>query len=171
MQLKVKEPSGTFVLFCPGLVILLRNESRRAHSQFSPLFRGKLYFVEGVICEWLFQVRMDGISDLFLSVRKWDLSPLHGYSTLCVEPAHQQNSQITTSIANCWTHPHTQGCVYLSCVFDLKAQGSIGFRVQSLFPALLLPSSDPRQSCTSSPICTNEIVVSVSQGVLRSLVH
>lgn len=87
MQIKIKEPSGTFVLFCPGLVILLKNESRQAHSQFSPLFRGISYFVEGVICEWLFQVRMDGISALFLSVRKWDLSPLHGGNLNPVFPA------------------------------------------------------------------------------------
>lgn len=123
MQLKVKEPSGTFVLFCPGLVILLRNESRRAHSQFSPLFRGKLYFVEGVICEWLFQVRMDGISDLFLSVRKWDLSPLHGDSTLCVEPATKQctPAELTDNYQHCKlldTSPHPGMCVSELCIWS-----------------------------------------------------
>lgn len=144
---------------------------------FPSFSEGNHIFVEDLICEWLFRVKMDGISVLFLSVSKQDWSPLHGdktSSTLCASSlpqssAHQQTQEIITSFTNCQTRP--QGRVYLSCVFELQAQGSVGFGVQSLFPALPLPGSNPQQSCTSSLICTREIAVSVSQGVLRSLVH
>lgn len=55
----------------------------------------------------------------------------------------------------------------------IRAEGTRKPEVQGPEPAPSSASahSNPWQSCTSSPICTKEIAVSVSQGVLRSLIH
>lgn len=162
---KGKNPPGLlycfgFLIVTPGSVLLLKTGRGQIKSQVFPLFtHQRIISVNG--CFRRGQMAFSWCSS------KWVLSSLCGWKSnplvfsVCQTSGHAGSSRMGSW--SCQAHPHLHG---KPCEVQLKVR----LRACSGFPALVLAGSSPQQTCTSLS-GANEIAVSVSQGVLRSLIH